>query len=187
MLLGEFGTKLQTTSDKQWLAAMVSYLQRTGISFAYWDYNPNSGDTGGLVADDWRTPETAKLTALKPILGTQTTVPGTNPTPTPTPRRHRPEPRRLPRRRTVRSARAGSCNRHGSPGHRAYGYVANIVVSSTTTHTGWTRLLAGPGREKHRQFLGNDVPHRQRPDQLLRVPTGASCPAATAADRRACK
>ncbi|MBG6185432.1 endoglucanase [Arthrobacter sp. CAN_A214] len=68
VLLGEFGTKLETTSDKQWLDQMVKYLDSTGISYSYWSYNPNSGDTGGLIKDNWRTPETSKLTALAFLL-----------------------------------------------------------------------------------------------------------------------
>ena len=88
VLLGEFGTKLETTSDRQWLSAMVTYLDASGMSFAYWSFNPNSGDTGGLVKDDWTTPQTAKLAALQPLLGasnpTTSTVAGTTTTPRPT-------------------------------------------------------------------------------------------------------
>ncbi|MET3805322.1 aryl-phospho-beta-D-glucosidase BglC (GH1 family) [Nakamurella sp. UYEF19] len=69
VLLGEFGTQLETTSDKQWLTAMVSYLKTSGIGFAYWSFNPDSGQTGGIVQDDWTTPQTAKLAALEPLLG----------------------------------------------------------------------------------------------------------------------
>jgi endoglucanase len=68
VLMGEFGTKLGTESDAAWLAALVGYLDTNRISFAYWSYNPNSGDTGGLLADDWRTPQQAKLDALAPLL-----------------------------------------------------------------------------------------------------------------------
>lgn len=68
VLLGEFGSKLETTSDQQWLASLVSYLHHQKMSFAYWSFNPNSGDTGGLVADDWVTPRTPQLTALAPLL-----------------------------------------------------------------------------------------------------------------------
>jgi chitinase len=39
-----------------------------GPSFAWWSWNPNSGDTGGILANDWRTPITAKLAALEPVL-----------------------------------------------------------------------------------------------------------------------
>ncbi|MHA7282192.1 cellulase family glycosylhydrolase [Arthrobacter sp. TMS2-4] len=79
VLLGEFGTKLETDSDRQWLDQMVAYLGRTGMSYSYWSFNPNSGDTGGLVKDDWRTEETAKTLALKPLL---TTSPAPSPSPT---------------------------------------------------------------------------------------------------------
>ena len=68
VLVGEFGTRLETTSDQEWLDSLVSYLGTTGMSFAYWSFNPNSGDTGGLVMDDWTTPQTAKLAALAPLL-----------------------------------------------------------------------------------------------------------------------
>lgn len=83
VLLGEFGTKLETDSDRSWLKTLVSYLAKTGMSYAYWSYNPNSGDTGGLVADDWRTRQTAKLDALRPIL-TPAAVPKPSATPKPT-------------------------------------------------------------------------------------------------------
>ena len=73
VLLGEFGTKLETTSDRQWLTALVAYVRTNKMSYAYWSYNPNSGDTGGLVKDDWTTPQQDKLDVLKPILGRQTT------------------------------------------------------------------------------------------------------------------
>jgi endoglucanase len=46
----------------------VGYLKDNQMSFAYWSFNPNSGDTGGLVGDDWVTPQQAKLDALAPIL-----------------------------------------------------------------------------------------------------------------------
>ncbi|WP_291057486.1 cellulase family glycosylhydrolase [Herbiconiux sp.] len=82
VLLGEFGTKYETTSDKQWLASLVGYLGTKKMSFAYWSFNPNSGDTGGLVKDDWTTPQTAKLLALKPLIGAGSVV---TPTPVPTP------------------------------------------------------------------------------------------------------
>lgn len=90
VLIGEFGTKLESTSDRQWLTALVDYIRTNKMSFAYWSFNPNSGDTGGLVQDDWTTPRQAKLTLLRPILGTPRTVapkpfPGPQPSPTPTP------------------------------------------------------------------------------------------------------
>ena len=92
VLLGEFGTKLETTSDRQWLAALVAYVRQHRMSFAYWSFNPDSGDTGGLVEDDWTTPQQAKLDALRPILG--------RPTPFRPTRTTQPTPRSPTERRT---------------------------------------------------------------------------------------
>ncbi|HZF39806.1 MAG TPA: glycoside hydrolase family 5 protein, partial [Blastocatellia bacterium] len=94
VLLGEFGTRLQSMSDQQWLDAMVSYLGAGAnrINWTFWSWNPNSGDTGGILADDWMTVNTAKHNKLVPILfpltgggGTPTPTPTPTPIPTPTP------------------------------------------------------------------------------------------------------
>lgn len=68
VLVGEFGTTYQTDSDKKWLSALVQYIKGNGLSFTYWSWNPNSGDTGGLLKDDWTSVDSAKLQALQPIL-----------------------------------------------------------------------------------------------------------------------
>jgi endoglucanase len=66
--IGEFGTKYETTSDRQWLAALTSYLGANRVSFAFWCLNPDSGDTGGILADDWTTVNAAKQAVLAPVL-----------------------------------------------------------------------------------------------------------------------
>ncbi|WP_231748662.1 cellulase family glycosylhydrolase [Mycobacterium sp. M26] len=80
--LGEFGTKLTDPKDIIWYEAITSYLSGDfdnngtidiaagdeGISWTYWSWNPNSGDTGGILADDWRTVNQNKVTYLKPIM-----------------------------------------------------------------------------------------------------------------------
>ncbi|MGW3156066.1 cellulase family glycosylhydrolase [Streptomyces sp. NPDC001089] len=72
--LGEFGTTLQSTVDQKWLAALVDYLRPTGtygadsFNWTFWSWNPNSGDTGGILKDDWQTVDTVKdgyLAAIK--------------------------------------------------------------------------------------------------------------------------
>jgi endoglucanase len=68
ILIGEFGTRLSTPSDKQWLGALVSYIQANGLSFTFWSWNPDSGDTGGILADDWMTVNAEKVAAIKPAL-----------------------------------------------------------------------------------------------------------------------
>ena len=66
--LGEFGTKYQTESDKQWISTLASYITSNGLSFAFWCLNPNSGDTGGILQNDWSTVETGKHNVLSPLL-----------------------------------------------------------------------------------------------------------------------
>ncbi|HEY0805248.1 MAG TPA: Calx-beta domain-containing protein, partial [Pseudonocardiaceae bacterium] len=79
--LGEFGTKLVDPKDAPWLQAITHYLGgdfnndgksdipagKQGISWTFWSWNPNSGDTGGILADDWSTVNPAKLAYLTPI------------------------------------------------------------------------------------------------------------------------
>ena len=69
VVLGEFGTLLADTSDQQWLGALTNYLGTgvNGISWTYWSWNPDSGDTGGILKDDWQTVNTAKQAYLTPI------------------------------------------------------------------------------------------------------------------------
>lgn len=86
VLIGEFGSTLADARDVQWLNKLVSYMGTgsSGMSFTYWSWNPDSGDTGGIVKDDWVTVQTAKQSILQPALVPP--VPsGVTPTPTPTP------------------------------------------------------------------------------------------------------
>ncbi len=75
--IGEFGSKLQTTSDQQWSSSIVSYIDggvtggtlpagKQGVSWTWWSWNPDSGDTGGILQDDWTTVNQNKVDLLKP-------------------------------------------------------------------------------------------------------------------------
>ncbi|MFG2308714.1 cellulase family glycosylhydrolase [Streptomyces sp. NPDC048566] len=92
--LGEFGTTLQSEVDRKWLAALVDYLRATGthgadsFQWTFWSWNPNSGDTGGILKDDWSSVDTVKDGYLASIKapgftggggggGTDTTAPST--------------------------------------------------------------------------------------------------------------
>ncbi|HEX2678823.1 MAG TPA: glycoside hydrolase family 5 protein [Polyangiales bacterium] len=66
--LGEFGTKYETDADKKWLGKLASYIDEKSLDFAYWCINPNSGDTGGILKDDWMTVQTEKQAVLMPLL-----------------------------------------------------------------------------------------------------------------------
>ena len=79
--IGEFGTKLVDPKDAIWLEAITSYISgdldnngtndipagNQDISWTYWSWNPNSGDTGGILADDWKTVNQNKMAYLKPV------------------------------------------------------------------------------------------------------------------------
>jgi chitinase len=81
VLLSEFGSKLETTSDQQWMEAITTYLAgdldgngtndlgpgQQGPSWMWWSWNPNSGDTGGILQDDWVHVQQAKVDMLKPV------------------------------------------------------------------------------------------------------------------------
>jgi endoglucanase len=70
VMLGEFGTTLASDVDRVWLRNLLAYSGSGsgGISFTYWCWNPNSGDTGGIVGDDWVTVNQAKQDILQPYL-----------------------------------------------------------------------------------------------------------------------
>jgi aryl-phospho-beta-D-glucosidase BglC (GH1 family) len=86
---GKFGldgsgglTVANGTLETTWMNAVIKVLNgdflgngtnqdtagNKGMSAAYWGYPPVSGDTGGLLEDDWVTEQTPKLTILAPFL-----------------------------------------------------------------------------------------------------------------------
>jgi len=65
VLLGEFGgPSVGDDPDGIWQRTLVDYLQKHGISYTYWALNGNSGDTGGLLGDDWQTVDQGKQKLL---------------------------------------------------------------------------------------------------------------------------
>jgi len=68
VLLGEFGTTLQDPKDSVWLRALLQYAADLGMSWTFWSLNPNSGDTKGLLLDDWTTIDHARYDVIKPLL-----------------------------------------------------------------------------------------------------------------------
>jgi endoglucanase len=68
VLVGEFGSTLQDPRDTKWMTRLMKYIGDNGMSFTYWAWNPNSGDTGGIVSDDWNTVNQAKQSILAPYL-----------------------------------------------------------------------------------------------------------------------
>jgi len=71
VLLGEFGIGDRTASnglEGKWFDTLLATLG-SSYSWTFWCWNPNSGDTGGLLdPSDWVTTVQWKLDALKPYL-----------------------------------------------------------------------------------------------------------------------
>nr|WP_232786762.1 Calx-beta domain-containing protein [Mycolicibacterium aurum] len=79
--LGEFGSKLTDPKDVIWYEAITSYLSgdfdnngtidipagTQDMSWTFWSWNPNSTDTGGILANDWNTVNTDKMAYLEAI------------------------------------------------------------------------------------------------------------------------
>ncbi len=72
LFIGEFGIKSQKegTVASVWYTEFIDYIaeRSDGISFTFWAWNPNSGDTGGILQNDWNDINDWKLEKLKPIL-----------------------------------------------------------------------------------------------------------------------
>jgi endoglucanase len=99
IMVGEFGSLLNDPKDGQWLSALMSYIGTgtNGKNFTFWCLNPNSGDTGGILLDDWITVNTTKHGYLSPYFfpldgggppqptNTPTNTPAVTNTPTNTP------------------------------------------------------------------------------------------------------
>jgi endoglucanase len=70
ILIGEFGGRQVDSSSKEgiWQQKLVNYIRKKDLSFAYWSWNPNSGDTGGILQDDWQSVNIAKQELLQGLL-----------------------------------------------------------------------------------------------------------------------
>lgn len=75
--IGEFGSKFTDARDVATMNSLRSYLLNTGEgddgkhfaiqNWFYWSWNANSGDTGGIVQDDWVSLNWNKLDFLQPL------------------------------------------------------------------------------------------------------------------------
>jgi endoglucanase len=129
VLLGEFGTTLADPRDQTWLRTLMAYLG-TGtdaISFTYWSWNPNSGDTGGILNDDWTTVNTTKQAYLNPYLIAPDGGTG-NPDPEP----------------------GTSCRVTYGVNDWGSGFTASVSIANTGTSaiSGWTLSFTFPGNQR---------------------------------------
>jgi endoglucanase len=74
VVLGEFGSTFGLGGNPQevpWFRAFADYLVQRGITNTFfWTWSPNSGDTGGLLRDDFQTPASEKIAVLERIWNT---------------------------------------------------------------------------------------------------------------------
>ncbi|WP_252863279.1 glycoside hydrolase family 5 protein [Paenibacillus riograndensis] len=87
ILAGEFGGRsVDTLSvEGKWQHALVNYIGQNNLYWTYWSLNPNSGDTGGLLLDDWTSWNEPKQVMLdlimKPVTFPPVGGPGEGPEP----------------------------------------------------------------------------------------------------------
>ncbi|GMK42398.1 hypothetical protein PCCS19_54580 [Paenibacillus sp. CCS19] len=76
ILMGEFGGRGVdlTTTEGIWQNKLVDYIKQNDLYWTYWCLNPNSGDTGGLLLDDWQTWNAPKQSMLDRIMKPLTVV-----------------------------------------------------------------------------------------------------------------
>ncbi|NMF64457.1 cellulase family glycosylhydrolase [Brasilonema octagenarum] len=70
IFVGEFGGRKVDTNSKEgiWQNEFVQYIKHKQLSFAYWSFNPNSSDTGGILLDDWQNIDIPKQQLLSQML-----------------------------------------------------------------------------------------------------------------------
>ena len=68
LLIGEWGGFMDGEKNQQWMQIMADYIVEKGLNHTFWCVNANSGDTGGLLTNDWVTWEEDKYELFKPTL-----------------------------------------------------------------------------------------------------------------------
>nr|WP_330363266.1 cellulase family glycosylhydrolase [Butyrivibrio sp. VCD2006] len=68
LLIGEWGGFMDGGDNEKYLNLMSEFIAKNHINHTFWCINPNSGDTGGLLKDDWATWDDAKYNMMKKTL-----------------------------------------------------------------------------------------------------------------------
>ena len=74
VFMGEFGgNSMGLDAEGIWQRTLLYFLKANGMSYTYWAWNPDSGDTGGILQNDWKTVNQSKIDVLSayewPMLG----------------------------------------------------------------------------------------------------------------------
>ena len=65
VFVGEFGgPSMGQDVEGVWQRTLVTFLKTNHLSYTYWAWNPNSGDTGGILNNDWTTINRSKVDVL---------------------------------------------------------------------------------------------------------------------------
>lgn len=67
LLIGEWGGYM-TEPNLTWMTHLRKFIKTNKINHTFWCFNANSGDTGGLVKDDFVTWDTEKYNFVKEVL-----------------------------------------------------------------------------------------------------------------------
>ena len=68
LFIGEWGGHMDGGKNQKWMTILRDYIIEHRFHHTFWCINPNSGDTGGLVGNDWSTWDEAKYGLLKKAL-----------------------------------------------------------------------------------------------------------------------
>ncbi len=68
LLIGELGIQGRGGKDEIWFQKFIDFIKEKKLHYTFWAMNPNSGDTGGILTNDWISVEQWKLDYLEPIL-----------------------------------------------------------------------------------------------------------------------
>ena len=68
LLIGEWGGHMDEGKNQYWMELLREYMIENHINHTFWCLNPNSGDTGGLLANDFKTWDNDKYSLMEPSL-----------------------------------------------------------------------------------------------------------------------
>jgi len=68
LLIGEWGGHMDGGKNQKWMELLRDYMIDNRINHTFWCINPNSGDTGGLIGNDWSTWDNEKFSLFEKSL-----------------------------------------------------------------------------------------------------------------------
>lgn len=68
LLIGEWGGFIDNGPNEAWMKDLRKLIGTYHINHTFWCLNPNSGDTGGLLGNDWSTWDEEKYNLVKEVL-----------------------------------------------------------------------------------------------------------------------